>query len=146
MMIATHCGTDRENTALIEQLMNANEELQQDKSSLIDQIDELSIAKTPQIKRESDVIRWAEDKGIFSKATPASQHSKTLEEVQELTDALAVNDHVEIQDAIGDIIVTLIIQAQMNGLTAGECLDSAYEVIKGRTGQMIDGVFVKDVA
>lgn len=143
MMIPTHCGTDRENSVLIEQLYSANDDLQKDKSALIDRI---GVLEDRLIARESDVIDWARDKGIFDKATPASQHGKTLEEVRELTDALAENDHLEIQDAIGDIIVTLIIQAHMNGLTAGECLDSAYDVIKGRTGRMVDGVFVKDAA
>jgi len=73
---------------------------------------------------ETAVIKWAEDRGIFEKATPASQ--------------------CEIEDAIGDIVVTLIIQARMHGLSLGQCLASAYDQIKNRTGKMINGVFVKD--
>jgi len=106
------------------------------------------------------VIKWAKDKGIFVKATPYTQHSKTLEEVQELSDALTAqeagesefidndgnlkNTEFEIKDAIGDILVTLIIQCEMQGITIEESLLSAYNVISKRTGKMVDGVFVKD--
>lgn len=87
---------------------------------------------------------WAIQKGIMSKSTPIKQHIKTLEEVTELLEALVdKNDH-EIKDAIGDIIVTLIIQAYMNGTTINECLEQAYNVISKRTGKMENGVFVKD--
>ena len=32
----------------------------------------------------------------------------------------------------------------LNGTTAENCLDEAYNVIKDRKGKMIDGVFVKE--
>tara|TARA_R110000796_G_scaffold92618_2_gene196962 strand:+ start:5749 stop:6108 length:360 start_codon:yes stop_codon:yes gene_type:complete len=108
----------------------------------------------------NQVIDWAKDKGIFDKATPFSQHSKTLEEVEELSEAITAqyagekeftndkgelkNTDEEIQDAIGDILVTLIIQAKMQGLAIEQCLETAYNVISKRTGKMVDGVFVKD--
>jgi NTP pyrophosphatase (non-canonical NTP hydrolase) len=112
---------------------------------------------------EQQVIQWAEDKGIFTKATAYKQAQKTLEETGELLHAVGKQDIVEsllsgepqheyhdkevkeeIQDAIGDIAVTIIIQAHMQGLTLEECLQSAYNVISKRTGQMINGQFVKD--
>jgi NTP pyrophosphatase (non-canonical NTP hydrolase) len=90
------------------------------------------------------VAVWAEQKGIISKSTPLKQHVKTQEEVTELLEALVdKNDH-EIKDAIGDIVVTLIIQAYMNGTTINECLQQAYDVISKRTGKMVNGLFVKD--
>lgn len=98
----------------------------------------------PTESMEQNVIHWAQERGIFDKATPHSQHGKTLEEVQELTDALAANDVSEIKDAIGDIAVTLIIQAHMHGWTLAECLSAAWSEIKDRKGQMVDGVFVKE--
>lgn len=55
-----------------------------------------------------------------------------------------MDDKPEIKDAIGDIAVTLILQAHMHGWTLGECLESAYQVIKDRKGKMVDGVFVKE--
>lgn len=106
------------------------------------------------------VEQWAQDKGIFDKATPLKQGLKTKEEVDELIEALTaqsegdetfinskgikVNTKDEIEDAIGDIIVTLIIQAKMQGVSIEKCLNGAYETIRNRTGKMIDGQFVKD--
>jgi NTP pyrophosphatase (non-canonical NTP hydrolase) len=108
---------------------------------------------------EQLVINWADEKGILVKATQLTQFNKTQEEVSELKHALdvkargfkefinkkgiTVNAEDEIEDAIGDIVVTLIIQAKMQGLTLQQCLQSAYNVISKRSGEMIDGVFVK---
>jgi hypothetical protein len=41
-------------------------------------------------------------------------------------------------------MVTIIIQAKMQGLTIEECLQSAYDVISKRTGKMMNGQFIKD--
>lgn len=90
------------------------------------------------------VHEWANDKGIFDKATRFKQAQKTLEECGELLHAIGANDDHEIKDSIGDILVTIIIQAEMNELTIEECLSSAYEVISKRSGRMINGTFVKD--
>jgi NTP pyrophosphatase (non-canonical NTP hydrolase) len=93
---------------------------------------------------EACIEQWAEDKGILHKATPIKQAMKTQEEVTELCNAILDNDKDEIKDAIGDIVVTLIIQVKMQGITIEECLNAAYNVISKRTGQMINGQFVKD--
>jgi NTP pyrophosphatase (non-canonical NTP hydrolase) len=90
------------------------------------------------------VLVWAKDKGILDNATPMSQFIKTLEEVSELGTAINANDRDEIIDAIGDIAVTLIIQAELNGLDFDQCLESAYNVIAKRKGTMINGTFVKE--
>jgi len=90
------------------------------------------------------VNNWAKEKGILDKATPLTQHSKTQEEVLELQVALEEENLEEIIDALGDILVTLIIQAKMNDLNLIDCLESAYSVISKRTGKMEDGLFVKD--
>jgi len=106
------------------------------------------------------VIQWAKDKGILEKATPLAQAHKTFEEVQELLEAVdaqendyykftnskgkVVNTNEEILDALGDILVTIIIQAEMQGLKLEDCLESAYNIISKRTGSMQNGQFVKD--
>jgi NTP pyrophosphatase (non-canonical NTP hydrolase) len=92
----------------------------------------------------TNVISWADDKGILAKSSPLKQHVKTQEEVTELLEALVDHDRDEIIDAIGDIIVTLIIQAELNGLSVKDCLESAYNVISKRQGRMVNGLFVKD--
>jgi hypothetical protein len=45
---------------------------------------------------------------------------------------------------MGDILVTLIIQAKMQGVSLETCLEGAYNIISKRTGKMINGQFVKD--
>lgn len=93
---------------------------------------------------ECAVEEWAEEKGILQKATPMAQALKTLEETTEFCTAVNNNDRAEIIDAMGDIMVTLIIQAKMQDLQLEDCLESAYNVIAKRTGKMINGQFVKD--
>jgi NTP pyrophosphatase (non-canonical NTP hydrolase) len=90
------------------------------------------------------IENWAKEKGILDKATPLKQAMKTQEEVTELCNAIIDDNRDEIKDAIGDIVVTLIIQAKMQGMTIEECINAAYDVISKRTGQMINGQFVKD--
>jgi NTP pyrophosphatase (non-canonical NTP hydrolase) len=93
---------------------------------------------------EALVEQWAKEKGILEKATTMKQAEKTHEEVLELMSAIDDDDTDEIKDAIGDIMVTLIIQAKMQGMTIEECLNSAYDVISKRTGKMVEGQFKKD--
>ncbi len=93
---------------------------------------------------ECVVEEWAKDKGILSKATPIKQAMKTQEELTELINAILDNDHEEIKDAIGDIMVTLIIQAKMQKVSIEECLNGAYEIISKRKGKMVNGQFVKE--
>ena len=90
------------------------------------------------------VIAWAAQKGILENATTMRQAEKTHEEVLELMAAIDDDNKEEIIDALGDILVTIIIQAEMQGLKLTECLESAYNVISKRTGRMENGQFVKD--
>ena len=62
---------------------------------------------------QQNIIKWAEDKGIFEKSDPTSQFLKTISEVGELADAVNKNDLPEIKDAIGDVAVTLILYHKM---------------------------------
>lgn len=104
---------------------------------------------------EQSVIQWAEEKQIFAKATPYKQAQKTLEECGELLYAIGKQQfsdskhqhesaYNEVKDAIGDVCVTIIIQAAMQGTSLTECLQSAYDVIKDRRGKMVNGQFVKE--
>jgi NTP pyrophosphatase (non-canonical NTP hydrolase) len=109
---------------------------------------------------ESKVVEWAHEKGIMEKATPYAQGCKTCEESDELLEALVaqksgltqfinskgkmMNTQDEIKDALGDILVTIIIQAEIQKLSLEDCLEVAYNVIAKRTGKMIDGTFVKN--
>ena len=90
------------------------------------------------------VIAWAAQKGILENGTPRAQAMKTWEETDELITAIENNNREEVIDALGDILVTIIIQAEMQGLKLVDCLESAYNIISQRTGKMVDGQFVKD--
>ena len=85
------------------------------------------------------------DRDIFKKATPFTQWLKTKEELLELHGAINDKDSNGVKDAVGDVIVTLIVQAKMWDLNIQECLEHAYNEIKDRKGTMINGMFVKDV-
>lgn len=120
---------------------------------------------------EERVIEWGTVRGIIGKdgkATLLTQLDKTQSELDETVEA-AVNYqdavdtaalaasaggeadvvnlrelHEEIVDGIGDQLVTLILAAQLAGVTTTHCLNHAYNEIKNRTGKMVDGQFVKD--
>ena len=89
------------------------------------------------------VEKWSKDKDLH-KAESSKQMLKTLEELGEVASALAKNKPEELKDGIGDVIVTLIILAQQQGLSVEECLEYAYNEIKDREGEMVNGVFVKE--
>ena len=91
------------------------------------------------------ISQWAEKKGILKYGHPIGQATKTLEECNELLDAVDENDEHAIIDAIGDIYVTLQIQCVMQGVTMEECVRHAYNEIKDRKGKMNEaGQFVKE--
>lgn len=91
-----------------------------------------------------NVRLWASAKGILTNGTVEKQALKTLEECGELVLAVGQNNKDEIIDSIGDILVTLIIQCEMQDLRLEDCLESAYNVISKRTGKMVNGTFIKD--
>jgi adenine C2-methylase RlmN of 23S rRNA A2503 and tRNA A37 len=108
-----------------------------------------------------DAVRqWGIERGITGpngRGTLLGQLSKTAEELTETRDAAVLFNYClpedieesqiceqELMDGIGDCTVTLILAAEMAGLRFEDCLAAAYDEIKGRTGKMIDGQFVKD--
>jgi NTP pyrophosphatase (non-canonical NTP hydrolase) len=95
-------------------------------------------------KLENRVLSWAKSKGILEHAEPINQGLKTLEEVNELLVAIVNDDQEEVKDALGDILVTIIIGAELQGLNLTECLETALNVIEKRNGKMINGQFLKD--
>lgn len=86
---------------------------------------------------------WATERGI-DKADPTKQMLKLYEEVGELSAGLAKNQPERIIDGIGDAFVVLTILAQQLGTDLPTCAQTAYDEIKERKGQTINGVFVKD--
>jgi NTP pyrophosphatase (non-canonical NTP hydrolase) len=101
---------------------------------------------------EIKVIDWANAKGILGGLDDAEdiytrvhkQLGKFEEESMEMIEAIDNRDLDKVRDEMGDVIVTLVIQANLWGLSLTECLEEAYNKINVRSGRMIDGVFVKD--
>ena len=96
------------------------------------------------LKNEFNPIRnWANNKGIYQKGDIKTQYVKLQEEAGELAKAIINNDSEEITDAIGDCIVVLTSIAYFNNITVEECINSAYQVIAKRKGEMVNGSFIK---
>lgn len=94
---------------------------------------------------EIDVLRWAEARKIIPNSTAMAQAIKTHEELGELLSALHRGNKEDILDAYGDILVTLIIGADLAGVDLVDTLEHAYQQIKDRKGTLrSDGVFVKE--
>lgn len=90
-----------------------------------------------------NVEQWSKDKGL-DKGNSHVQHTKFAEECGEIAHALCRHDREKLEDGIGDVIVTLIILAQQNDMDITNCLDTAWDEIKDRTGEInSDGSFVK---
>jgi len=94
---------------------------------------------------ENLVTAWATERGLFDPPNPMVQAKKTQEELDELFQGIRYKNKEEIVDAIGDIVVTLVIQARMHGYTLGECIWVAWDQIKDRKGRTENGLFIKEV-
>ena len=96
------------------------------------------------LKMFQQIRDWAQERGLYDSGNTVTQYVKLQEECGELAKALLKDDQPEVIDAIGDIVVVLTNLAHQRGTHIETCISSAYNEIKGRTGQMINGTFVKD--
>jgi len=78
------------------------------------------------------------------KADPNKQMLKVVEEIGELAESLAKNDHNNTLDSIGDSYITLVVISMQLGVDIETCVSIAYDEIKNRQGEMVNGVFIKD--
>ena len=100
--------------------------------------------KDIKISSKYELIReWARNRGIYDKGDSKTQYVKLMEEAGELAQAILKRDTPEIQDAIGDMVVVLTNLAELEDLKIENCIDSAYDVISKRKGNMVNGTFVK---
>jgi NTP pyrophosphatase (non-canonical NTP hydrolase) len=90
------------------------------------------------------ILEWANQRGLLKPENANKQFLKLTEELGELARAIAKGNHIDQIDAIGDIQVVLIILSEQLGISYEGALNSAYEVIKNRTGKTVNGVFIKD--
>ena len=94
---------------------------------------------------ELKVLRWAEARRIIPNSSSHVQALKLVSEVGELCDAVIKKDRNDVIDGLGDVLVVLIILADLESLNLLSCLESAYNEIKDRRGTLQpNGVFIKE--
>lgn len=113
---------------------------------------------TELLKEIDSTLEWAAAVGLEQIGCPVKQTGKIIEEANELQEAveafyetqryeptkyLMLLDHVEKE--LGDVLVTVIIEARLLGVDIEACLKKANTKNWGRvtTGKMVDGQFVK---
>ncbi|WP_459524678.1 MazG-like family protein [Leuconostoc lactis] len=89
------------------------------------------------------IIKWAVERGLDKPENATKQLTKAMEELGELSAGINKQDRDKQIDSLGDLQVVLIILSMQLGIDYIGSLESAYEVIKNRTGKTINGVFVK---
>ncbi len=105
---------------------------------------------------------WGDARKITTNGTAIGQAKKTVEEAKELKDACKAISKAsneidrltairEAKDAIGDVVVTLVMCAERLTRETGEdvdvvqCFRLAYEEIKDRKGYLNEqGIFIKE--
>ena len=94
---------------------------------------------------EQDVLQWARARQIIPNAKPYTQLLKAFSEMGELADAEIKNIEHDVEDAVGDVLVCLIIYCALKDINITNCLQYAYNEIKHRKGTLTpEGVFVKE--
>lgn len=89
-----------------------------------------------------NITQWHHDRNLIEGSTDKDQFCKLMQEAGELSDSICKGK--DVSDDVGDMIVVLINIAERNGLSISSCLTKAWDDIKDRKGQMVDGVFVKE--
>jgi NTP pyrophosphatase (non-canonical NTP hydrolase) len=92
---------------------------------------------------KTQIEQWAKERNIHNFENRFMQVIKLSEEVGELSSAILKENQEEIEDAIGDIQVVLIILCKQIGLSYDICLEMAWNQIKNRKGKTINGTFIK---
>lgn len=89
------------------------------------------------------VIEWGKEHKIDN---PYRQLNKCLEELGEWSHEICRDnfDTPESRDACGDVLVTVLILADICGLDPMECLAGSYGVISKRKGHTSEGMFIKE--
>lgn len=92
-----------------------------------------------------DIRQWAKERGIYEKGDPKTQLLKLIEETGELSKGILKLNQEEIIDAIGDCVVVLVNLSELCKLNFEDCVNSAFNQIKNRKGEMKNGTFVKNI-
>jgi hypothetical protein len=94
------------------------------------------------VKLVGNVVSWHYERNLIKGSTDKDQYCKLIQEAGELSDSICKGK--DVSDDIGDMLVVLINIAERNNLSLSACLERAWDDIKHRKGQMVDGVFIKE--
>lgn len=89
------------------------------------------------------ICNWAFMQRL-NEGSPDKQALKLGEEVGEIFEGIAKSNMEMVIDGIGDNFVALVILALRYNLKIEDCVEYAYNQIKDRKGEMVNGVFVKE--
>jgi NTP pyrophosphatase (non-canonical NTP hydrolase) len=95
------------------------------------------------METKKSVLSWAKELGLDNPNNHQAQLIKLMEEIGELCNAILKSKREAEEDAFGDIQVVLEILAKQRGIDLEKAYKDAYEVIKNRKGQMVNGSFIK---
>ena len=134
------------NKAFYEKFLNeAKSEIQSFYDQLKNRSSDTNGTSYIQTDNRFELIRqWATERGLYEKGDTKTQFAKLMEESGELARAVLKDDKPEFVDAIGDMVVVLTNLAYLGGTNIEHCIDSAYDVIRKRSGKMVNGTFVKN--
>jgi len=105
-----------------------------------------SIKKIRFKKLEKLVLKWANQRGLLEEDSDIyMQAVEGASKMVKLCDAICEDDWSEQCDAIGDVMITLIILANQLDMNLRECLKCSFNSISERTGETKNGVFIKDL-
>jgi len=91
------------------------------------------------------VREWGFTRGVTINGHPMSQTLKLGSEYGELCDNIAKGRYEAAKDDLGDMLVVMVMIAELIGTSMDECLNVAYNDIKDRKGYLnTQGVFVKE--
>lgn len=90
-------------------------------------------------------LSWAAARGILANSSPNTQFIKLAEEFGELAAGLARHDDKLVADSLGDMLVVMILLAELADMDLVACLAGAYDEIRLRKGRMApNGIFIKE--
>lgn len=121
--------------------LNGSQSIKVNVVQIVDQI----MYQVVEYKMIDKIRQWHKDRKITVNGNSLTQTVKLGEEFGELCSGIVRKDKAEIQDAIGDMVVVLVAIAELEGLKYEDCIESAYNEIKDRTGHLNEhGNYIKD--
>ena len=94
---------------------------------------------------EFAVMRWAQDRGIYTHSTPMAQAKVLLSEVNELIAEIEAGDKTKAELEGGDVMVSLVNTLVMLDIDPRQAFYKAFKKIEPRKGSMgTDGKFHKE--